>query len=152
MPSEIRQTWRFSRSQEEVWEYLTKPELLELWLGKMDFRPVVGHRFSVHGKDGCLIDCEVLEGRPFSRLAYSWRTASVLDRRPFDSLVVWTLVPDADGTELRLVHNGFVAAEDTAGHHAGWALCVGRIVERLKGQASVFVDLRWPLREIPRSK
>ena len=59
MPSEIRQTWRFSRSQEEVWEYLTRPELLELWLAKMDFRPVVGHRFSVHGKDGCLIDCEI---------------------------------------------------------------------------------------------
>ncbi|HEV2478659.1 MAG TPA: SRPBCC domain-containing protein [Puia sp.] len=135
MPSEIKQTWRFSRSQEEVWEYLTRPELLALWLAKMDFEPVVGHRFHVHGKDGCLIECEVLEVRPFSRLAYSWRTASVVDRKSFDSMVVWTLVPDADGTELRLVHNGFAQAEDHAGHHTGWALCVGRVVEMLKGQA-----------------
>jgi uncharacterized protein YndB with AHSA1/START domain len=135
MPSEIRQTWRFSQSQEEVWEYLTRPELLELWLAKMDFQPVLGHRFSLQGKDDSLIDCEVVEVRPFSRLAYSWRTASRVDGKSFDSMVLWTLVPDADGTELRLVHNGFVQADDHAGHHSGWTFCVGRMAAMLKGKA-----------------
>jgi uncharacterized protein YndB with AHSA1/START domain len=133
MREEIRQIWRFSQSQEEVWEYLTRPELLELWLAKMDFRPVVGHRFHLQGKDGCLIDCEVREVQPFTRLAYSWRTTSVKDQQPFDSLVVWTLVPDADGTELRLVHNGFVAAEDRERHHAGWTMLIGRVLELCEG-------------------
>jgi uncharacterized protein YndB with AHSA1/START domain len=133
MQREIKQTWRFSRSQQEVWEYLTKPELLELWLAKTDFQPVVGHRFHMDGKDGCLIDCEVLEIKPFAKLCYSWRTSSKRDHRPFDSLVVWTLVPHADGTELHLVHSGFVAAEDHSGHNAGWTLLVGhKMAELLK--------------------
>jgi len=127
MHGEIKQTWRFSRSQEEVWEYLTKPELLELWLAKTNFRPQVGHRFHLHGKDGCHIDCEVVEVKPFTRLSYSWRTTSAKDHKPFDSMVVWTLLPDADGTELRLLHSGFVTAEDQAGHNAGWTTIVNKM-------------------------
>lgn len=135
MHGEIKQTWRFSRSREEVWEYLTKPELLELWLAKTDFQPVVGHQFHLDGKDGCKIDCIVVEVKPFTRLSYSWRTTSIKDHKLFDSMVVWTLHPDADGTELRLLHSGFVAAEDQAQHNAGWTLLVNRIAELLKSQA-----------------
>lgn len=135
MQREINQTWRFNRSQKEVWEYLTRPELLELWLAKTDFKPVIGHRFHMQGKDGCLIDCQVLEVQPFSRLVYSWRTNSVVDHKAFDSTVMWTLIPDAGGTELRLLHSGFAAAEDHAGHNAGWTLLAGRMAKLLKGQA-----------------
>jgi uncharacterized protein YndB with AHSA1/START domain len=44
MQEEIKRTWHFSHPPHEVWEYLTKPELLEQWLGKTDFQPIVGHR------------------------------------------------------------------------------------------------------------
>ncbi len=45
MQKEIKHTWHFSQSPQEVWEYLTKPELMEQWLGKTDFQPIVGHKF-----------------------------------------------------------------------------------------------------------
>src|SRR6266550_2474446 len=50
MQKEIKQTWHFNQSPQTVWEYLTKPELIEQWLGKTDFQPLVGHKFSIIGK------------------------------------------------------------------------------------------------------
>ena len=85
MQKEINHTWHFNQSPEEVWEYLTKPELLEQWLAKTDFQPVVGHKFRLEGKEGCLEFCEVLEVKPFTRLSYSWQYASVVDKKRFDS-------------------------------------------------------------------
>lgn len=131
MQKEIKQTWRFGVSPREVWEYLTRPELLELWLGKTDFRPVVGHQFRLDGKGGCEIHCEVLEAKPFTRLVYSWQTTSEKDKKSFDSRVVWTLEPDAEGTELQLVHDGFMALEDYTLHNNGWTILLGRITELL---------------------
>jgi len=130
MQKEIRHSWYFNRSPEEVWEYLTKPELLEQWLMETDFQPVVGHKF----RFTCSVInyCEVLEVVPFTRLSYSWQVGSVNDGQPFNSKVVWTLVPKGNGTELQLVHDGFTALEDRAGHDKGWMACGDRLVERLK--------------------
>src|SRR5580704_15289513 len=99
MEKEIKQTWHFNQSPEEVWEYLTNPELLEQWLMKNDFKPVVGHKFSFISprgescETGGVSYCEVLEINPFTRVSYSWRTNSVKDGKPYDSKVVWTLNP-----------------------------------------------------------
>ncbi len=45
-------------------------------------------------------------------LSYSWQKNSAKDNKPFNSKIVWTLVPKENGTELQLVHNGFTALED----------------------------------------
>ena len=45
MQKEIKQTWHFEQSPQEVWEYLTKPELIEQWLMKTDFQPILGFKF-----------------------------------------------------------------------------------------------------------
>jgi len=129
MQEEIKQTRQFRQSPQEVWEYLTKPELLEQWLGKTDFRPVVGHTFrfvSPYGNDSY---CEVLEVKPFTRLSYTWQKKSAKDNKPFNSKIVWTLVPKEDGTELQLVHNGFIALEDYTGHNNGWKTCLNMFEE-----------------------
>jgi uncharacterized protein YndB with AHSA1/START domain len=127
MKNEINQSWFFSQSPEEVWEYLTKPELLERWLGKTDFRPIVGHKFQFASPYGNHSQCEVLEVRPFTRLAYSWQKRSLKDDKPYNSTVAWTLVPKENGTELQLVHGGFAAMEDLTGHENGWKDCVQKI-------------------------
>lgn len=44
---------------EKVWRALTQPHLIEEWLMKNDFVPVVGHRFHLHGDWGGVLDCEV---------------------------------------------------------------------------------------------
>jgi uncharacterized protein YndB with AHSA1/START domain len=128
---EIKHTWQFNRSPQEVWEYLTKPELLEQWLMKTDFQPIAGHKFIFTAPHGMVHYCEVLEIKPFTKLSYSWQRNSALDKKPFDSKVEWTLVPKENGTELQLVHNGFRALEDYTQHNNGWAMLVNGLVERL---------------------
>jgi uncharacterized protein YndB with AHSA1/START domain len=129
MQNEIKQTWFFKQSPQKVWEYLTKPELLEQWLGKTDFQPIAGHKFrftSPHGNDSY---CEVLEVKSFTKLSYSWQKKSTKDNKPYNSKVVWTLVPKENGTELQLVHNGFTALEDFVGHENGWNACLKKFEE-----------------------
>lgn len=135
MQKEIKHTWHFRQSPAEVWDYLTKPELMEQWLMKSDFAPVVGHKFRFVG--GCdhegttAAHCEVLEVHPCTRLVYSWQTNSLADSKPFDSTVVWTLVPKGNGTELQLLHTGFRAVEDVLAHNDGWTRLGQKMVDHL---------------------
>jgi uncharacterized protein YndB with AHSA1/START domain len=132
MQKEIKQMWSLDRAPEEVWGYLTRPELLEKWLAKTDFQPVVGHKFHFNGK-GKVIYCQVLEVRPFTQLAYSWQTTSASAGERLNSKVLWTLQPKGDGTELHLLHTGFIVAEDLAEHLNGWTKIVNKISEQLNG-------------------
>ncbi len=133
MQEEIKQNWFFRQSPEEVWEYLTKPELLEQWLMKADLQPIVGHkfRFTYTPKEGSnyegFVDCEVLEAEPVTKLSYSWKGNTKDRKRSFDSKVVWTLIPKENGTELQLQHKGFTVSEDFTTHSNGWATCVKRL-------------------------
>ena len=61
---------------ERLWRALTQPHLIEEWLMKNDFQPVVGHKFNFRsqpmpGWNG-VTDCEVLTVEPNKRLSYSW--------------------------------------------------------------------------------
>lgn len=124
MQKEIKQTRSFRQSPEEVWAWLTKPDLIEQWLGKTDFVPRVGHKFQFTSPYGNHSYCEVLEVKPFTRLSYSWQKISAKDQNPFQSRVLWTLIPKEIGTELILVHDGFEALEDFTAHEKGWTMCL----------------------------
>src|SRR4030095_989075 len=126
MQKEIRQAWFFSRSPQEVWEYLTNPELIELWLSKTDFQPIPGRKFHFADKSGKIIHCRVLEVQPFARISYSWQYSSAKDGKRLDSKVAWTLVAKDNGTELLLEHAGFTLLEDLAAHSNGWNTCLKR--------------------------
>jgi len=129
MEKEIKKTLFFTQPPQEVWEYLTKPELIELWLGKTDFQLIAGCKFHFTDKLGKIIYCEVLEIKPFTKLSYSWQKNSAKDNKSFNSKVVWTLVAKENGTELQLVHNGFTALEDFTAHENGWNTCLKRLEE-----------------------
>lgn len=101
---------------EKVWRALSEPSLLEQWLMKNDFVPVVGHKFTFRGEpkphwDG-IIPCEVLAVEPPTRLSFRW----------YGWVVTLTLTPTADGTLLRMEQGDF-GPEDTAafaGAKYGW--------------------------------
>lgn len=131
MQKEIRQNWSFKQSPNEVWEYLTKPELLEQWMGKTDFQPIIGHKFQLNGKGGCVNYCEVLEITVNKRLCYSWKVKNAGGEFTVDSKVIWTLSEKDGGTELQLVHNGFTALEDYLAHNNGWTTLGNRLAELL---------------------
>jgi uncharacterized protein YndB with AHSA1/START domain len=132
MQNEIKHTRYFSQSPQEVWEYFTKPDLLERWLGKTDFKPVEGYKFRFMSPYGNDSHCEVLEVKPFTRLSYSWQKNSAKDNQRFHSTIVWTLVPKENGTELQLVHRGFAFSEDYTGHNEGWNTCLQQLEDLLK--------------------
>jgi len=117
---------------EKIWRALTQCALVEEWLMKNDFQPVVGHRFSfrstpVPGWDG-VINSEVLEIEPNSKLSYSWGTMGTM------SVVTWTLTPTSAGTHLRMEQTGFRSEQDAnyKGATYGWTKFIGNM-ERVVG-------------------
>jgi len=114
-------------SPEKIWRALTQSALIEEWLMKNDFQPVVSHRFNfratpVQNWNG-IIDCEVLVFEPNSRLSYSWSSMGLM------SVVAWTLTPTKDGTHVRMEHSGFRSEEDAAykGARYGWQKFIGSL-------------------------
>lgn len=85
---------------ERVWRALTQPHLIEEWLLKNDFAPVVGHRFCLSADWGS-VDCEVLDVQPQSKLSYTWVAMGL------DSVVTCTLTPAGQGTHLQVEQAGF---------------------------------------------
>jgi uncharacterized protein YndB with AHSA1/START domain len=138
MENVIRKTWFFNAAPSELWDYLTKPELMEQWLMKTDFQPVKGqkfHFFFVAKPNSAYegqVDCEVREINPYSRLTYTWNGSTSDRSRKYLSTVEWTLVPKEGGTELQLQHDGFIVLDDILTHTAGWDACVTRLFGALK--------------------
>ncbi len=85
---------------EKIWRALTQPALIEEWLMKNDFKPVVDHKFSLGGDWGS-VDCKVLEVEPNKSLAYTWGAFGL------ESVVTWTLTRTSTGTRLRMEQAGF---------------------------------------------
>jgi len=137
MQKDINRSWFFRQPQQEVWDYLTKAELLEQWLMKNNFKPVVGHQFQFisDGLTDCEIAgvayCQVLEVVPTSRLSYSWKYSMKGAEISTDSVVTWTLHEKNGGTELHLLHNGFTLMEDVISHTDGWVKNLNRLTELL---------------------
>jgi uncharacterized protein YndB with AHSA1/START domain len=136
----IKHQFFFAHPVETVWEYLTKPELLEQWLMKNNFQPIVGAEFQFRTNpipgldfDG-VCHCKVLEIVPFEKLSYSWKGGSGKGEITLDTLVVWRLVPGDKGTELFLEHSGFGKGEHQnfyPGMTDGWVKNIQKIINRL---------------------
>jgi uncharacterized protein YndB with AHSA1/START domain len=135
---------------ERVWRALTDPQRLAEWLLPNNFIPRLGHRFQFlkppAGNDREIIQCEVIDCQPPSRLAYTWRGPA----DPAPSLVTWTLEAVPAGTRLRLTHT---RAEEAAGasHEAGapradaWEHPLVALLRVLRNEMSqIGEEPRWP--------
>jgi len=140
MKNKITHQLFFPQPPEEVWEYLTRPELMELWLMKSDFESIVGKQFRFMSKPAPQIDfdgfvyCTVMEVVPGKRLAYSWKCGPGDGLITVDSVVEWTLLPRNGGTELLLEHGSFKDARYFAivdAMDAGWLRNMQKIGELL---------------------
>jgi uncharacterized protein YndB with AHSA1/START domain len=100
---------------EKIWRALTQPHLIEEWLMKNNFNPVVGHRFNLRADWGA-VDCQVLVVEPNKTLSYTWAAHGL------ESVVTWTLTPTKTGTHLRMEQAGFRPDQQQAYHGAkgGW--------------------------------
>jgi len=100
---------------EKIWRALTEPHLIEAWLMKNDFKPVVDHRFNLRADWGA-VECQVLAVEPNRSLSYTWAAYGL------ESLVTWTLTPTSTGTRLRMEQSGFQPDQQQAyqGAKGGW--------------------------------
>jgi len=85
---------------QKIWRALTQPQLIEEWLMKNDFKPAIGHAFTLKADWGA-VECTVRTVEPNRSLSYTW------DAKPLESIVTWTLTPTAKGTKLRMEQTGF---------------------------------------------
>ncbi|MBF9196413.1 SRPBCC family protein [Microvirga terrestris] len=100
---------------EKIWRALTQPHLIDEWLMKNDFKPVVDHSFSLRAGWGS-VDCRVLEVEPNKILSYTWAAYGL------ETVVTWTLTPTGTGTSLRMVQSGLRPDQQQAyeGARHGW--------------------------------
>jgi uncharacterized protein YndB with AHSA1/START domain len=115
MQTEIRNEWLYEDAPNEVWEYLTQPDLIALWLMPNNFKPLLGHEFEFRinpipslDLDG-IFYCKILKIEAFSQLSYSWKGGPGNGAFTLDTLVEWTLEPHENGTKLSLKQSGFKA-------------------------------------------
>jgi uncharacterized protein YndB with AHSA1/START domain len=105
---------------EKIWRALTQPHLIEEWLMKNDFKPVVGQRFNVKRNPkpdlNIVVDCKVLVVEPNKTLSYTWSAFDI------EGVVTWTLTPTSTGTHLRVEQSGFRPDQKQAhgGARGGW--------------------------------
>jgi uncharacterized protein YndB with AHSA1/START domain len=143
MKKEIKYTFFFPHPIEIVWDYLTKPELLSQWLMENNIRPIVGHEFQFRAKPAPSIDfdgicyCKILEVLPYKQLSYSWKCSPTDGGHKIDTVVLWTLVPKDNGTELNLHQTGFKEIENNLFYMAmdnGWAKNMEKLLQNLKSK------------------
>jgi uncharacterized protein YndB with AHSA1/START domain len=110
----------FTFPPEKIWRALTQPHLIEEWLMKNDFKPVVGHRFNLQRTPkpdvNIIVDCQVQVVEPNKTLSYTWVAYGL------ESVVTWTLTPTNTGTHLRMEQSGFRSDQKQAygGARIGW--------------------------------
>jgi uncharacterized protein YndB with AHSA1/START domain len=111
---------------EKIWRALTQPHLIEEWLMKNDFKPVMDHRFNLRGDWGA-VDCRVLAIEPAKTLSYTW------DAMGLESTVTWTLTPTQTGTHLRMEQSGFRRDQEQAyqGAKFGWQKFLANLEQTL---------------------
>ena len=119
---------------ERIWRALTQGPLIEQWLMKNDFQPVVGHRFNFRAAPmpphwNGVTDCEVLVIEPNQRLSYTWNASGEEAEGGLKTVVTWTLTPVKGGVLVRMEQSGF-RPEDEAGYQgmsSGWQRLIGSL-------------------------
>lgn len=125
---------------DEAFALITEPERLRRWqtvAARVDLRIGGEYRWTVtpgHHAAGTFQEIE-----PGRRVVFTWGWESGMDLAPGASTVTITLEPDADGTMLRLVHDG-LNAEQAAAHAEGWNHYLDRLVAETSSPAGAGPD------------
>jgi uncharacterized protein YndB with AHSA1/START domain len=124
---------------EKVWRALTQGALIDDWLMKNDFQPVVGHRFNFRTAPmphwNGVLDCEVLAVEPLKLLSYSWNSSGAEAATGLKTVVTLTLTPTKGGVLVRMEQSGFRADEEAnyQGANYGWQRYVGALERVIAG-------------------
>ena len=123
MPVEvIEREVRVAASPQTVFQFFTDSTQYSQWKGQhatLDPRPGGMYRVELNGRDTAR--GEYLEVIPYSRVVFSWGfegEGSPLP--PGSSVVEVSLIPDGEGTIVRLMHRGLPGPQVVRQHTDGW--------------------------------
>jgi uncharacterized protein YndB with AHSA1/START domain len=119
---------------EQVWPYLTDGALWRRWQGAyVTIEPRRGGAFTMRTGDGREAAGRVIDVQAGKRLAFTWGWTDQPDTLPPGSTTVQIeLLPDGDGTLIRLTHRDLPSAAAPL-HEAGWQHYVGRLAVAARG-------------------
>ncbi len=132
--SAITREIRIAARPETVFAFFTDPTKMVRWKGQnatLDPRP--GGIYRVEINDRHIARGAYVELVPNRRVVFSWGWEGQGNPvPPGSSTVEVTLVPDGDGTILRLVHRD-LPAEERGPHTQGWEHYLGRLTTAADG-------------------
>jgi uncharacterized protein YndB with AHSA1/START domain len=116
-----------------IYAYLTASEGWARWQGRSaEVDAVKGGRFRVTIGEGQIAEGRFVELVPDSRVVFTWGWRGHPTLPPGSSTVEIELLPDGDGTLVRLTHRG-LPIEDIAVHRVGWQHYLPRLVTVAEG-------------------
>ena len=127
-----------SAPREQVWDYLTQPDLLAKWFHAPKVPLAEGQPLEMFGTTSGdkLIWGEVKTARAPECLEYTFTVGPMGDAV---STVKWTLIEVPGGTRLHLMHTGLPQGVDAFGLtlalDKGWDDHIGRMRAHLHGEA-----------------
>ncbi len=124
---------RIAAKPETIFEFLTDPDKMVRWKGKIaQLDPRVGgaYRVDINGRD--IASGTYVEIDPPNRVVFTWGWEGQEGVPPGSSTVEITLTPDGEETVLRLVHRGLPEGAG-AGHAEGWEHFLPRLAVAAAG-------------------
>ena len=122
-PERVFEAWT-SRDEMEGWKHPDPSAGVEV---DVDLR--VGGHYSIRlGVEGGSVTAfgTYREVDPPHRLVYTWGWKEPHPMRA-ETLVMVEFVLAGEGTEIRLLHEGFPTPDDRNGHEEGWKVCLERL-------------------------
>ncbi len=123
----------YPKPLETVWQALTDPKAIAEWLMPCDFRPLVGHHFTIRAnatdKWRGFTKCVVLTLEPPNLMEWQWESADI----PKPTRVRFELQAVEGGTRLSLTHTGATIADDMESLSQGWPVKLAQLRDLLAG-------------------
>jgi uncharacterized protein YndB with AHSA1/START domain len=133
-PDAIRVERRIEAPPSAVFRYLTESALWARWQGRtVDLEPRAGGRFVVTMAEDQVVEGTFVEVEPDARVVVTWGWRQHPRMPPGTTRVEFELIPDGQGTILRLTHSG-LPAEDIPIHREGWAVFLPRLEAAATGR------------------
>jgi uncharacterized protein YndB with AHSA1/START domain len=116
-----------------VYAYLTDSERWARWQGaQAEIEAVVGGRFGMTMGDGMVAEGRFVELVPDVRVVFTWGWRGSAAVPPGSTTVEIELLPDGDGTLVRLTHRDLPFDEQPV-HEAGWLHYLPRLALAAEG-------------------
>lgn len=125
---------RIAARPETIFSFFTDPAKMVLWKGrqaKIDPRPGGVYRVEMNAKYTAL--GEFVEVVPYQRIVFTWGWEGGNPVPPGSSTVEIALIPDGDGTIVRLTHKD-LPAEARDSHREGWEHYLERLAQAAAGK------------------